>query len=338
MFGYPWLRLNAELSPEQSWPWGLTLALLTGPFGLWQASRKIKSGARFGIARVVYVWLGMSWVLLCLSILWEPIYWLFPQNHQPAALALVACLMLLVVFAVFNANRFQIKSLRLSSHKISAPIRIAQISDVHVGSRSSSFLQRVVNEVLRLNADVVFITGDLIDGRNISKAELAALGALAPQCFFAIGNHERYIDCADICSRLSELGLHVLRDSAAHLNVNGNNLTIIGIDDADDSQQIARTLPNIEYRSKNYTILLYHRPDGLEDASAGDVDLMLAGHTHNGQLMPFNFLVKRRFPRICGLYQHLHTALYVSVGTGTWGPPMRLGSVNEITLIELIPA
>jgi predicted MPP superfamily phosphohydrolase len=80
---------------------------------------------------------------------------------------------------------------------------------------------------------------------------------------------------------------------------------------------------------------MYHRPDGLEAAAEAGLDLMLSGHTHNGQIYPFSLLVRSQFSRICGRYQQGDTTLYVSPGTGTWGPVMRLGSANEVTLIEL---
>ena len=109
------------------------------------------------------------------------------------------------------------------------------------------------------------------------------------------------------------------------------------MDDADNPHQVATQLGRMRLLPGPFTLLLYHRPDGFEAAAEAGVDLMITGHTHNGQIAPFNWLVKRRFPRIAGLFQHAGASLYVSPGTGTWGPPMRLGSVNEVTLIELYP-
>ena len=85
-------------------------------------------------------------------------------------------------------------------------------------------------------------------------------------------------------------------------------------------------------------MLLYHRPQGFEAAADNGVDLMLSGHTHAGQMWPLGILVKRQFPFIKGTYQHNDSTLYVSQGTGTWGPIMRLGTISEMTLIELEPA
>ena len=117
-----------------------------------------------------------------------------------------------------------------------------------------------------------------------------------------------------------------------------DDIQFVGIDDSDNPGHVADTLPSIAMDKSKYRILLYHRPLGWEDAREHGIELMLSGHTHNGQIFPFNLLVKTRFKKIHGLYQNGGSALYVSPGTGTWGPIMRLGSVNEITCINLRPA
>jgi predicted MPP superfamily phosphohydrolase len=126
----------------------------------------------------------------------------------------------------------------------------------------------------------------------------------------------------------------VLRNRA----VIDNGVQFIGIDDMDDAMQVSRQLARINVESEPYVILLYHRPRGLEAAAEAGVDLMLSGHTHNGQIVPFNLIVKRVFEQMRGLYYYAQATLYVSSGTGTWGPIMRLGTRSEITLIEVLPA
>jgi predicted MPP superfamily phosphohydrolase len=149
---------------------------------------------------------------------------------------------------------------------------------------------------------------------------------------FIIGNHERYVDVEEICQRLRNLDIRVLRNDSVLV---GDGLQIIGIDDADARNQVAKRIPAIEPAPDRYRILMYHRPDGAEDAADWGAHLMLCGHTHNGQILPFNFLVRRIFPRILGRYQIRDMVLYVSPGTGTWGPVLRLGSRCEISMICL---
>ena len=110
---------------------------------------------------------------------------------------------------------------------------------------------------------------------------------------------------------------------------------LLGIDDAEPKTQVGKVLPYLTPLPDKFRILLYHRPDGAQDAADWGAHLMLCGHTHNGQIVPFNYLVRRVFPRICGLYDVDALKLYVSPGTGTWGPTLRLGSSSEITLIQL---
>ena len=108
--------------------------------------------------------------------------------------------------------------------------------------------------------------------------------------------------------------------------------------DMDDALQVSRQIARVTVEHENYVILLYHRPRGLRAAADSGVDLMLSGHTHNGQIVPFNLIVARVFKKTQGLYQRGKTSLYVSTGTGTWGPIMRIGTRSEITLFEIIPA
>ena len=115
-----------------------------------------------------------------------------------------------------------------------------------------------------------------------------------------------------------------------------DGLQLIGIDDADDVHQIGRELANITVDPQCFKVLLYHRPLGWDSAVKAGIDLTLSGHTHNGQIFPFNWLVKQQFKLITGLHRSGQCQLYVSPGTGTWGPVMRLGSRNEITCIDLV--
>ena len=113
---------------------------------------------------------------------------------------------------------------------------------------------------------------------------------------------------------------------------------LIGIDDSEHPAKVERELADIDVDPERFVLLLYHRPRGLVAAAAAGVDLMISGHTHNGQIVPFNLVVARVFEQTVGLFRHQQTQLYVSPGTGTWGPVMRLGSRGEVTLYAIAPA
>ena len=287
------------------------------------------------VLQVTMTWVGVSCMGFCVVVVGEVIGLLVPIPSVYWGAGLLAITGTLCAYAFWNAHRLHVKEVTVQVANVKCQAkdlaqRVCQISDVHVGSRGVGHLRRVVERVNACAPDVVMITGDLIDVRNVSIDELRVLSEIEAPTFYCTGNHERYVDLEAIDARLRELGIFVLRNEAKTFG----DLQIIGIDDADARDQVGRVLPSIEVDSSRYVVLLYHRPDGLEDAAAAGVDLMLCGHTHNGQVIPFNWLVKRVFPRIQGVYRTGATTLHVSPGTGTWGPILRLGSRNEISMFR----
>lgn len=290
------------------------------------------------IRRCFDLWLGTSPILLILLLCAELYVLVFNPDRAAVALVVIGLATLSTIGGFITALYPVVRRIPLSSHKIRQPIKIVQITDVHIGSRSHRFLQQVVRKINDLEPDYVCITGDFIDASGVTLAELQSLNTIKVPVYFSIGNHEKYEDLDDIVTRLKQLGVRVLRNAAQTVeHRQSGKLQFIGIDDMDDALQVARQLANIDIASDAYTVLLYHRPRGLGAAEAAGIDLMMSGHTHNGQIVPFNFAVKRVFPKIQGLYQQGSTRLYVSTGTGTWGPIMRIGTRSEITLFELSP-
>ncbi len=286
-----------------------------------------------GLSGAALTWLGICFLSFPLVIGFELLRLLIPLSPFTWGLILAGALTLIGAGAFINAQQITVRRLHIRSDEAPAGLRLAQISDVHVGSRSGRFLTRVVRKVNGLKPDVVAITGDLIDFQDISSEELGSLATLEAPTWFIIGNHERYVDVEAICDRLRGHGIHVIRNGTAR----HQGIQFVGIDDAEQKSQVRRELRHLEPDPDAYRILLYHRPDGAEDAAAWGAHLMLCGHTHNGQIVPFNFIVRRVFPRICGLYDVDGMSLYVSPGTGTWGPILRLGSRSEISLFTLGP-
>ncbi|HEY6131648.1 MAG TPA: metallophosphoesterase, partial [Halioglobus sp.] len=254
-------------------------------------------------------------------------------DRSTAAYTLIGVAFTLMVFSVLNAYSPSVVTVRLTNRKLDSPLRFVQITDVHIGSRSAYFLERVMHEVNSLNAQFLCITGDLIDAPGIGAEQLAALARCNMPIYFTIGNHERYEDLDAIMQRLEQLNVTVLRSRA----VKQDAVQIIGIDDSERPSKVQRELAKIDIDKNCFVLLLYHRPRGLTAAAAAGVDLMISGHTHNGQIVPFNLVVGRVFKRLVGLFHHGQTTLYVSPGTGTWGPIMRLGSRGEVTLFEVQP-
>ncbi|MBC8402337.1 MAG: metallophosphoesterase [Candidatus Marinimicrobia bacterium] len=223
-------------------------------------------------------------------------------------------------------------------------LRIVQISDIHVGPTiKRAFVQRVVDQVQSLKPDLIALTGDLVDGSvsHLSNdvVPLADLQARFGK-FFVTGNHEYYSGVEHWLEQTDRLGFTNLLNEHRVLDINGVKLTVAGvtdlsarsIDQRPDSDPV-KALHQAPLDS--IKLLLAHQPNSIYSAEELGVDLQLSGHTHGGQFKPFNLVVARAHSYLAGLYNHKGTWVYVNRGTGYWGPPLRLGIPNEITVIRL---
>jgi predicted MPP superfamily phosphohydrolase len=221
-----------------------------------------------------------------------------------------------------------------------AGLRIVQLSDLHVGPTiRRPFVEWVVDVTNALAPDLVAVTGDVADGFVPDLREhVAPLGRLrAPLgTFFVTGNHEYYWDAGGWTRELERLGLAVLSNEHRLLVRGNGRLLLAGITDLSvdpDPHAALAGAPDSDVR-----VLLAHQPRSAYAARAAGFDLQLSGHTHGGQFFPFNLLVRLFQPFVAGLHRLEEMWLYVSRGTGYWGPPLRLGAPSEITLLELVRA
>jgi predicted MPP superfamily phosphohydrolase len=223
-----------------------------------------------------------------------------------------------------------------------AGLTIVQLSDVHIGpTLGADFLTAVVDRVNALNADLVAITGDLADGplAETSPAMLPLRGLKARYgVVYVPGNHEYYHGGPAWFSFLSSLGVRVLRNQGLVLGEGDQRFFAAGVDDPTSRSMggagLDLTAALRERPAEMPTLLLSHQPLGFEAAAAQGVSLQLSGHTHGGQIFPFSLLVGLRYRFVAGLYRRGTSYLYVSRGTGYWGPPMRLGAASEITRLS----
>jgi len=190
-------------------------------------------------------------------------------------------------------------------------------------------VQDIVDRTNALKPDVVFIIGDLISGgAPFHKDDFAPLRDLQAKAFFVNGNHEHYEGPEEIDRLLENMGIEVLNDK----KVDFEGVEIIGVDYVEDGDRVAALVKEMDLSEDKPTILLTHAPI---DPRNDKVELVLAGHTHAGQIFPFQLIIRLRYKFIKGLYTSGKTKIYVTPGTNTWGPPMRSGSRNEITLLNL---
>ena len=225
---------------------------------------------------------------------------------------------------------------------------IAQISDIHVGPTiKRPYLRRIVEAVNALQADMVAVTGDLVDGsvRDLAP-HVAPLASLSSRhgTFFVTGNHEYYSGAPAWVAELRRLGLRVLMNEHVVLTHAAAALVVAGVTDhgahhfdpaqrSDPQAAIAGAPAHATTR-----LLLAHQPRSADAAERAGFQLQLSGHTHGGQFLPWNFFVRLQQPFTAGLHKLRRLWVYTSRGTGYWGPPKRFGAPSEITRLRLVPA
>jgi predicted MPP superfamily phosphohydrolase len=223
--------------------------------------------------------------------------------------------------------------------------RIVQITDTHIsGTLGRDHVRRVVDAVNALDADIVVHTGDLVDGRVSSslREDVAPLADLRARygTFFVTGNHEYKYDLEGWLRVVREMGFDVLLNEHRLLTRKSGRLLVCGVTDfsagghvvahRSDTEAALRGAPPADVK-----VLLAHQPKTVLDAADKGYDLMLSGHTHGGQFAPWMLPMALSQPYISGLHRHLDMQVYVSRGTGYYGPPLRLAAPSEITLLTL---
>jgi uncharacterized protein len=223
---------------------------------------------------------------------------------------------------------------------------IAQISDIHVGPTiKRGYLDAIVDAVNTLGADLVAVTGDLVDGSVEKLAPhtqpLSRLNARYGS-YFVTGNHEYYSGAHAWISEVERLGLRVLKNEHVVIEHNGSAIVIAGITDysAHLFDPLHRSDPHgaVAGAPETTRILLAHQPRSAFAASEAGYDLQISGHTHGGQFWPWNHFVRFQQPFTAGLRSINGLLVYISRGTGYWGPPNRFGAPSEITRLRLIRA
>lgn len=223
-------------------------------------------------------------------------------------------------------------------------LRIATVSDIHLGPlRGRAHTERIVAAINRMDADLVAVVGDLVDGSVAELGEAAApLRNLRSRhgSYFVTGNHEYYSGVEEWVQEVDRLGLRVLQNHRVEIKARGGVLDLAGVNDVEAAGAGVAGPPDyaaaLGDRDPNRpVVLLAHQPFAAFEAATHGVDLQLSGHTHGGQLVPFNYLVGLEQPVVSGLGEVDGTKVYVTNGAGFWGPPVRVGAEPQITLVEL---
>jgi hypothetical protein len=285
------------------------------------------------VSRILYAlsadWFGILWLLFCTLIVYEILNIFFHFNPKKGGTAVLIIVSSLSLYSMINAQIIRVKELAIPAD---TNLKIVQISDIHLGSVGGGFLQRVIDKTNSLGPDLVVITGDIADNSGVkTQGAIEKLKQLKAKTFFVTGNHDMYAGVDTIIESLAKANVKTLRNQI----IDFNSIQIIGIDETTSLLDLNFTVAALSRDPNKFSIMLSHRPVPPGRLAEMKINLALSGHTHNGQIFPFNFIVGLTYKYMTGLYKHDDSLLYVSPGTGTWGPRMRLGSSSEITLIKL---
>jgi predicted MPP superfamily phosphohydrolase len=376
MHAYLWARLVRDTGLEDPWRRAATIALIVSAATI-PAALILSRFTSAPLARVLpwyaYLWLGVAFLLFSALVAADVVRlvasgaalaraWLtHPEAGPPdpsRRLFLARATAETTLAVVATATGIGVRTAAGPADIAEVPVRlprlppaldgltIVQISDLHVGPTiRQREVDRVVEQANALRPDVVAITGDLVDGtvRELG-AIVEGLGRLRSRygVHFVTGNHEYYSGVDEWMAFLPRLGIRVLRNERVTVGDAGASLELAGVDDwhagrynRGHGYDLGKALAGRDPECA--LVLLAHQPLGVEPGVRAGVGLQLSGHTHGGQIFPFNFAVHAAFRYVKGLYPiDGGGSVYVSKGTGYWGPPLRVGVPPEITRITLL--
>ena len=291
------------------------------------------------LAIVAYTGFGCSVYLLLAAAVTHALCVITGLDARVAAIVGVVAAALTVIYGLVHvALGPYVKRVRVPLAKLPAGAdgyTIVQLTDVHIGRvLGGRFAEDVVAKVNALEPDLIVITGDLIDGRlEELRPHVEPLRRLRARdgVYAVTGNHEYYWNAGPWLEHLRSLGLRMLHNE--HVRI-ADSFELAGVDDSSATEDVPRAVAGCDPALP--LVLLAHHPRTVARAATAGVDLQLSGHTHGGQLLPLGWLSRLFDPRVAGLGRFGATWLYVSEGTGFWGPPMRVGTSSEITHITLL--
>lgn len=343
---YVHARLLRLFARTPRWPG--RIAAMVGVVGI-VGSIAVTATSASGMAGYIYVAAGhlltLHLFLLMALLVLHGLQKLMPS--RPVGIGALTVALAFTVYGAINASDFRVQRSSIQLAGLERPVTLMLISDVHIGHhRDGRYLARIVDETNRSGAELVLITGDLLDSEvAFAPGNLDALRSLKAPAYYVIGNHEIDVDAARATALISSLGVRVLHNE----RVQTHGLDLLGLDymkadeaafdlhPSDKTETIRSVLESMTLPSGRPTVAMHHSPVGVPYLEQAGVDLLVAGHTHGGQLFPGTAFAALTFPYNKGLHDG-PTQVFVSTGAGTFLQKGRIGTTNEINLITLVPA
>lgn len=368
--GYLFQRLVVGTAVPGPWKtllaWAMIVAVISIPLSFIASRRLDRKVARFFVVPV-YIWMGFIFqtffLVLALDLLrlvgglvlrMTGVGPIFP-DAETALLAwqitsgtATGITLLASAFAIWwGLTRLAVRQVEVVLPNLPPALdgfTILHLSDLHLDLvHGREWLQRIVKRANTLGAELIAITGDLAEGSvaQFSGDAEPIRDLSAPHgVFFVTGNHEYFHDLDGWLAFLQRRGIRVLRNERVSIGNGEATFDLAGVDDHDGKRLAHDHGPELREALKGRDperalVLLAHQPRIIQEANEEGVGLVLSGHTHGGQIWPFSYLVYLQQPYVRGLIRHGSTALYISSGTGFWGPPMRLGTTAEMAVLTL---
>lgn len=290
-------------------------------------------------------WMGIASFLFAFSVLaWSAVYIQIMLDKEPSyrfyAWLMVILTIAYTAYGTYNFRALSVKQITVPIKGLPAVWRAAravQISDIHLGvTNGRERVQEIADKINAINPDIVFITGDLFDGFGDDlRNSLMPLTEIHPRfgAYYVFGNHEIYLGPDKVRELIEGRHIKLLENEVAEIA----GMQIAGLAFARDGQKIDIQPALKKLDPDKPSIALFHAPVQTEEIKKAGVNLQLSGHTHKGQLWPFNYITYLIFKgRDYGLFTDGDYSLYTSSGTGVWGPPMRTSGKSEIVEIRFV--
>ncbi len=362
---HAYLALRLVIEPDLPEPWrGLAFAGIALGAASLVLQPIVERTVRPPLSRVVSwpasLWMGIGFLLLNLLLASDAALWLagrpalasgpVPASTGAAGLRAVAVCLIALTAGAFGL-RSALRPPQLTKQRVEIErwpraldgFRIVQLSDLHIGPiLGRAFAEETVARVNALEPDLVAVTGDVVDGSvRLLADDVAPFADLRARLgvFFVTGNHDHFSGARAWCGFLGELGMRVLRNERVAIGDADTSFDLVGVDDhharfiGEGNEDLDAALAARD--PERAAVLLAHDPGTFKRARHRAIDLQLSGHTHGGQIWPFRWYVRLAVPWVEGRHRHDRAQLYVSRGTGFWGPPMRLFAPAEITEITI---
>ena len=313
------------------------------------AIASIQNPLLLAVAKFGGIFIGFYLYLLTFLLVSELVYMVNRDLKKTLASLVVGLSAIFVVYGFWNSYQYRIYDIEIPMDNLQSEVSFLHLPDIHLGPyRGEGTLQSVVADIERTQPDFVVINGDLVDGlEGIEPGLLDLFSKVSIPVYFTGGNHDEYVGIKEVENILASNGVEILNN----VIVERNGIQLVGLNYMNADEEVydahaserTETIKSVVADMKDNintevpTVFAHHSPVGVKYMKEAGADLVVAGHTHAGQLFPATLIAAIQYEFLKGMYDVDGTKVYVTQGVGTFGPPLRVGTEGEATLFRLVP-